>query len=69
MYQSEEVINKELAGYKVLESLISEYAQMAERLFTNSHTNYDNLLLKSLPATIELSNDSLYHNLLHSSIP
>lgn len=64
MYQSNEVINKELAGYKVLTGLISEYSTLALNVFTGRMSNYDHLLHKSLPDAIELGQDSLYLNLL-----
>jgi dGTPase len=64
MYRSEEVINKELAGYKVLTGLISEYAQLALSAFEGNWSNYDQLLKNSLPDSVELGHQSLYRNLL-----
>jgi dGTPase len=64
MYQSDEVVNKEIAGYKVLNGLISAYSQMASNGYHGRHSNFDKLLLKSLPDAVQLDNQSLYKNLL-----
>ena len=62
--EKNEVINKELAGYRILTGLISEYAALALNVFRDQQSNYDKLLKKSLPDSVELGQDSLYINLL-----
>lgn len=64
MYQSEEVINKELSGYKVLTGLIGQYAGLALRSYKGQTTHYDSLLSKSLPSGLVLLDKTLYGNLL-----
>jgi dGTPase len=64
IYQSDEVVNKEIAGYKVLHGLISEYSRMAHNAFRDKLTNFDKLLLKSMPDSVVIGTESLYSNLL-----
>ena len=64
VYRSKEVINKEIAGYKILNQLLESFGEMAHHYFDNRMSNYDNLLFSTLPETVKLNNDSLYQNLL-----
>ncbi|WP_282031224.1 deoxyguanosinetriphosphate triphosphohydrolase [Winogradskyella eximia] len=64
VYRSKEVINKEIAGYKILNQLLESFGEMAHHYFDNKMSNYDKLLFSTLPETVKLSNDSLYQNLL-----
>jgi dGTPase len=65
IYQSHEVIEKELTGYQIINSLLDKFITA----FNNNHegkaTNYDKLLLKILPEKHHLEKDSLYERLLH----
>lgn len=64
VYQSKEVINKEIAGYEILNQLLKSFGKMAYNYFDGNMTNYDKLLVNILPETVKLGNDSLYNNLL-----
>lgn len=64
VYQSEEVVNKELSGYKVLEQLLEAFTQMAFNYYEDSTTHYDKLLKQLLPEDIELNKNSVYDNLM-----
>ena len=64
VYRSKEVINKEIAGYEILNQLLKAYGKMAYHYFEGTMSNYDNLLKNTLPETVKLSNKSLYENLL-----
>ena len=64
VYESKEVINKEIAGYEILNQLLNAYGRMASNCFEDNKTGYDKLLLNVLPETVKLTNDSLYQNLL-----
>lgn len=64
VYRSKEVINKEIAGYEILNQLLNAYGKLANNHFDNNLTNYDKLLLNLLPSTVELTNESIYSNLL-----
>ena len=64
VYRSKDVIDKEIAGYEILNQLLNVYGKMAFHYFKNEMSNYDKLLLNLLPETVTLSNASLYKNLL-----
>ena len=64
IYQSTEVIDKEIAGYGVLNTLLETYTNAINRAYHNSASNYDKLILKGLPKTIKIEDDSLYNRLL-----
>ncbi|RNC87908.1 MAG: deoxyguanosinetriphosphate triphosphohydrolase [Winogradskyella sp.] len=64
VYQSSEVINKEIAGYKVLSGLLSVYVNLAGNVYNDRLSDYDKLILNTLPETIDLSQSSLYDNIM-----
>jgi len=64
VYQSKDVINKEIAGYEILNQLLNAYGKMAFNYFEGNLSNYDKLLLNILPETIRFTSHSLYPNLL-----
>ncbi|MDN3491931.1 deoxyguanosinetriphosphate triphosphohydrolase [Winogradskyella bathintestinalis] len=64
VYRSKEVINKEISGYEILNQLLRSYGKMAYHYFQDTMSTYDKLLLNSLPETVQLSQHSLYQNLL-----
>lgn len=49
VYNSPEVVNKEIAGYKMLETLLDAYTTALENQHNCEATSYDNLLLKEFP--------------------
>ncbi len=64
IYQSTEVVEKEIAGYGVLNTLLNTYINAANNCFDNTASNYDKLILKGLPKTIKTNQESLYERLL-----
>lgn len=64
VYRSKEVLNKEIAGYEILNQLLNAYGSLAYNVYNDSLSNYDKLLKNLLPETVYLSNESLYNNLL-----
>ncbi len=64
IYQSEEVIDKEIAGYQIINKLLTVYTNAVNNSFSGTASNYDELILKSLPKTIDFSHNSLYQRLL-----
>ena len=65
VYQSEDVINKEIAGYKVINQLLDTYITAVNNKFLNQESNYDTLILKVLPSSIDLKSINLYNRLLN----
>lgn len=64
IYQSTEVVDKEIAGYGVLSTLLETYTSAVNNCFDNNASNYDALILKGLPKTITINQESLYERLL-----
>ena len=65
IYQSREVIEKEISGYQMINNLLDKFITA----FNNNHegkaTNYDKLLLKILPEKHHLEKETTYERLLH----
>ncbi|TWO31387.1 dNTP triphosphohydrolase [Seonamhaeicola sediminis] len=64
IYQSEEVIDKEIAGYQIINKLLGVYTNAVNNSFEGKASNYDVLILERLPKTIDFNNESLYNRLL-----
>ena len=64
IYQSNEVIEKEIGGYEVIHQLLDCFTTAALNALVGKTSNYDNLILKILPKTLNIQHDSLYENLL-----
>jgi dGTPase len=64
VYRSKEVINKEISGYEILNQLLNAYGKMAFNYFEGQMSNYDKLLLNVLPEIVQLTNVSVYQNLM-----
>ena len=63
IYQSTEVVDKEIAGYGVLNTLLTTYTSAINNMFDGTASNYDKLIFKSLPKSINIESSSLYHRL------
>jgi len=63
IYQSTEVIDKEIAGYGVINTLLKIYTTAINNSFNGKASNYDTLILKGLPKTIKATDSSLYNRL------
>lgn len=50
IYQSEQVTEKEVSGYIILQNLLEIYFTAVMNFLENKTTSYDNLLLRTLPA-------------------
>ncbi|MGG5486889.1 deoxyguanosinetriphosphate triphosphohydrolase [Gaetbulibacter sp. PBL-D1] len=64
VYQSDEVIDKEISGYEVLNQLLSVYTDAVDNKLNNSLSSFNSLVLKSLPKTVNLNDDNLYSCLM-----
>ena len=65
IYQSTEVIEKEIAGYEVISQLLDTYILAVNNSYNNTASNYDKLIMKVLPKTIDFKNDVLYSRILN----
>ncbi len=67
IYESPEVIQKEIVGYKVISTLLEAYAMAAYRTYQNQADTYDKLLLKNVPPGALSTQESVYETLLSAS--
>lgn len=65
IYQSREVIEKELVGYQIIQTLLDKFITAFNNQFHGEASNYDRLLLKMLPEKFHDEKDNLYKRLLH----
>ena len=65
IYNSREVIEKELSGYQIINNLLDRFITAYNNDFEGKATNYDKLLLKILPEKYHLQKENLYERLLH----
>jgi dGTPase len=65
IYQSREVIEKELSGYQIINNLLDKFITAYNNTYDGKATNYDKLLMKILPEKHHLEKESLYERLLH----
>ena len=65
IYQSREVIEKELSGYQIINNLLDKFITAYNNNYEGKATNYDKLLLKILPEKHHLEKETLYERLLH----
>ncbi|MBD0824765.1 dGTP triphosphohydrolase [Aestuariibaculum marinum] len=63
IYQSTEVIDKEIAGYGVINTLLETYTAAVNNSFNGTASNYDELILNGLPKNIKNNSPSLYARL------
>ena len=65
IYQSREVIEKELVGYQIIQTLLDKFITAFNNKFDGKASNYDSLILKMLPEKFIEDKDDLYKRLLH----
>ena len=65
IYQSREVIEKEIVGYQIIQTLLDKFIIAFNNRFDDKTTNYDNLLLQTLPEKFLEEKTTLYERLLH----
>ncbi|CAM3403808.1 deoxyguanosinetriphosphate triphosphohydrolase [Zobellia roscoffensis] len=66
IYKSQEVIEKEIAGYKIISDILDVYTNALIRKKENRASNYDSLMLKTLPEFYRKTDESMYHILLNT---
>lgn len=65
IYQSKEVIEKEVVGYQVINTLLDKFCTAYNNKFEGKPSNYDLLILKLLPEKFVTEKMSLYERLMH----
>ncbi|PWI30066.1 deoxyguanosinetriphosphate triphosphohydrolase [Flavobacteriaceae bacterium LYZ1037] len=64
VYQSKEVIDKEIVGFEVISTLLERYSSAIINSSNQLASHYDKLILKSLPKLNPNENQSMYYKLL-----
>ncbi|MCD2258561.1 deoxyguanosinetriphosphate triphosphohydrolase [Psychroserpens luteolus] len=64
VYQSTEVVDKEIVGYKVINELLTVFSKSVVNNLQNNVSNFDKLILKSIKDHVDLEKDNLYDSLL-----
>jgi len=65
IYQSREVIEKEIVGYQIIQTLLDKFITAFNNKYDGTASNYDKLILKMLPEKHHLDKGNLYERLLH----
>ncbi|TMM58709.1 dNTP triphosphohydrolase [Maribacter algarum] len=66
IYESQEVIEKEIAGYKIISDILDVYITALVREKEGQASNYDGLMLSTLPEFYRRTDISIYQILLNS---
>jgi len=67
VYKSEEVVQKEILGYKVISSLLEAFVSAAANSFNKNTNTYDELLIELIPEDELIPADNLYETLLNAT--
>lgn len=67
IYMSKGVVNKEIAGYRLIRDLLEAFTPALIRNMEGKASSYDRLLLATLPENYKDENASVYQNLLNAS--
>jgi dGTPase len=65
IYQSREVVEKEIVGYQIIQTLLDKFISAMNNKFNGTASNYDQLILKMLPEKHNIEKENLYDRLLH----
>ena len=66
IYQSQEVIEKEIAGYKIISDILDVYTTALIREKDGNSSNFDRLMISTLPEAYRETTDSTYSILLNT---
>ena len=64
IYNSKEVIDKEIAGYQVLNELLNIFIGTVSNHYEGKLSNYDHLILKMFPKTLNFNENSMYQSIM-----
>jgi dGTPase len=66
IYRSREVIDKEIAGYKILSTLLEAYTNAVENYYHSKSSHYDKLLLEDIDFLIGQGEATIYDYLINT---
>ncbi|WP_435261007.1 deoxyguanosinetriphosphate triphosphohydrolase [Tenacibaculum sp. nBUS_03] len=64
IYKSKEVVEKEVAGYKIIADLLDVFVTALNNKFENKQSNYDALVLNLLPQEYQQERENLYDRVM-----
>ena len=67
IYQSTEVVEKEIAGYEILATLLDRYCTATNNYNNQEASNYDKLILKAEGSNFDFTHEDLYTRLISIS--
>ncbi len=67
VYRSQEVVEKEIAGYRIISDILDVYTSALVREKEGKFSNYDRLMIQTLPEFYQRTETSLYKILLNTS--
>lgn len=65
VYQNQQVVEKEIAGYQIMDTLLDTFTQAFDRKMAGSAGHYDNLVIQNFLKEVEFNEESIYHNLIN----
>ena len=65
IYQSKEVVEKEIAGYQIIADLLDVFITAINNTYNHKASNYDKLILLLLPDKYKEIDDDLYSRILN----
>ncbi|GAB7255581.1 deoxyguanosinetriphosphate triphosphohydrolase [Polaribacter sp. OB-PA-B3] len=64
IYKSTEVVEKEVAGYRIIADLLDVFVTALNNKFDGCSSNFDNLVLNLLPEEYKTETTNLYHRIM-----
>lgn len=64
IYKSKEVVEKEVAGYRIIADLLAVFVTALNNNFEEKPSNYDTLVLNLLPEEHQIENTNLYNRIM-----
>ncbi|WP_237277629.1 deoxyguanosinetriphosphate triphosphohydrolase [Tenacibaculum ovolyticum] len=64
IYRSKDVVEKEVAGYKIIADLLDVFVTALNNKFTGTQSNYDTLVLNLLPKEYQQEKEELYDRVI-----
>jgi dGTPase len=64
IYKSKEVVEKEVAGYRIIADLLDVFVSSLNNKFDGTSSNYDKLVLNLLPEEYQIENANLYKRIM-----
>lgn len=64
IYKSKEVIEKEVAGYRIIADLLDVFVIALNNKFNGNSSNFDKLVLNLLPKEYQIESENLYYRIM-----